>query len=496
MNEIGYARAQSWSSHQVAEFVASVGDAGDRASAVTLAVERVAEAFEAEVAAIAIDDVPVATVGFRSGSDDHDRQVVDALLERIPVLDAPGAGPCVVTATRYELDGTAYGVMVGRTAGGALAVDERSLLRSLVRVLAMALRNVTLLESLRERQELLEQLAVIQRSITRRTGLDGVLDTITEGLCDLLGVRVCVIRLIDPADPETSVLVASRGVDDVDLPSVLRLPLGDGLTGAAMLRDRLIVDDALSPGDHVPVRTVRTVVTSMMAAPIREEGEVIGAVAVGCQQVGRTFSPAQRDALLHLAEAASMALMDARATERVEVASRDPLTNLPNRTIFRTRLDTALRDAEPGATAVLFVDVDGFKPINDTYGHATGDRLLEQIAERLSGCVRPFDTVARHGGDEFTLLLEGLSHADAAGTVAERVVRSLSQPFDLDGRSVSVSASVGVACDHGDGGDLLDRADRAMYHAKQSGKRGYSIDTGGSYRYTPLQDSAYVGTAQ
>jgi diguanylate cyclase (GGDEF)-like protein len=123
--------------------------------------------------------------------------------------------------------------------------------------------------------------------------------------------------------------------------------------------------------------------------------------------------------------------------------------------------------------AVLYVDVDNFKTVNDTLGHARGDRLLALVAERLLTAVRAADTVARLGGDEFVLLLEDLTTADGALVVAERALSLLATPFDLAGQSVSVSASIGVALrtDGSTGTDeLIHEADGAMYEAKRAGK--------------------------
>ncbi|HEX6912589.1 MAG TPA: EAL domain-containing protein [Longimicrobium sp.] len=155
-------------------------------------------------------------------------------------------------------------------------------------------------------------------------------------------------------------------------------------------------------------------------------------------------------------------------------ALHDVLTGLPNRSLMVDRLGLALRRAaRSGSTvAVLFLDLDGFKVVNDSLGHAMGDRLLDAVARRLEGCLRPSDTVARPGGDEFTVLLEDLRDASEAHAVAQRVHDSLREPFELDGRPVFTTASIGIAVGaHGATPDsLLRDADTAMYQAKGRGR--------------------------
>jgi len=165
----------------------------------------------------------------------------------------------------------------------------------------------------------------------------------------------------------------------------------------------------------------------------------------------------------------------------VHGALHDALTDLPNRAYFVERVSQALarvRRDPAYRVAVLFVDFDNFKAVNDSLGHAAGDRLLAEIADRLRTCVRPGDVVARLGGDEFTLLLEEITGLPDAEHAARRIEDSLATPFTLEGREVLATASIGVALsepDYGQPQDLLRDADLAMYHAKEQGRARFQV---------------------
>lgn len=162
------------------------------------------------------------------------------------------------------------------------------------------------------------------------------------------------------------------------------------------------------------------------------------------------------------------------------LAHHDGLTGLPNRLSFHEHLGKSIRQnlRHERALAILFIDLDGFKAINDSFGHQVGDDLLITTARRLRNCARYEDFIARLSGDEFSIILTEVAKARDAAIVAHRVVRSLAEPVFQDGRSISVTASVGVAVMPTDGrtvDTLLNRADQAMYAAKKGGRNRYRL---------------------
>ena len=202
----------------------------------------------------------------------------------------------------------------------------------------------------------------------------------------------------------------------------------------------------------------------------------------------------RRRALSRVDEATGALRLDIERRKRVEarlrlrenelrhLAMHDPLTGLVNRTLLNERLEHAIatHNRTASSLAVLFIDLDGFKGINDALGHGAGDAVLIETAARLRQCARDSDTVARLGGDEFAILAELLAAPDDIEIIADRVVRAMQIPFSIDGRLAAISCSVGVAV-HRQGGehadDLLRSADTAMYAAKAAGKDRYTLAT-------------------
>jgi diguanylate cyclase (GGDEF)-like protein len=198
--------------------------------------------------------------------------------------------------------------------------------------------------------------------------------------------------------------------------------------------------------------------------------------------IAKPFDP--EEALTRIHNMLEVRLLHAEARHHAKdlesQALHDPLTGVANRRLMGDRISAALANARRnhGAMAVMFLDLDGFKQINDALGHGVGDKLLKMVAGRLTAAVREIDTVARVGGDEFVIVLWNISHLEDAATVAAKLIESVSKPYAIDGDEVSVTTSVGIAIHpaHGaDGETLMSRADKALYDAKRAGKNAFRI---------------------
>ncbi len=230
--------------------------------------------------------------------------------------------------------------------------------------------------------------------------------------------------------------------------------------------------------------TLRALLEEDPQAQVIVLGDPSGAAAVDAARAGGAVDHLPKAGLDAdtLLRAVRYAADHRRSVERLQHgALHDALTGLPNRTLFVDRLEQALRRARrrgpASRAAVLFLDLDRFKVVNDSLGHQVGDQLLQAVALRLDAALRPGDTVARMGGDEFTVLLEDVADAREATVVAERVLATLADPFDIAGRELFVSSSIGIALGGPDAEPegLIRDADVAMYRAKAQGKARHAV---------------------
>jgi diguanylate cyclase (GGDEF)-like protein len=308
-----------------------------------------------------------------------------------------------------------------------------------------------------------------------------------EALAKLLQARYGAIGLLDGKGDLKQFVYT--GISAEAAARIDHFPEGRGLLGIVVRENQALRLDDLSrdprstgfPAHHPPMKT-------LLAVPISHLHHVYGRIYL-CDKFDDTpFSPEDEVLALSFAHSLSLVLDNAREMEEIRqaqhrldfVAHYDSLTGLPNRTLFLDRLQQAIAQATRNDKCIglLFLDIDNFKFINDTLGHAHGDELLKGAAQRVRECIRGNDTVARLGGDEFTIMLVELDDGQHAAAVAKKVLDAVAKPFLLDEHESYVTASIGIAVYPGDGNSiqlLLKHADTAMYHAKAQGKNNYQF---------------------
>jgi diguanylate cyclase (GGDEF)-like protein len=282
------------------------------------------------------------------------------------------------------------------------------------------------------------------------------------------------------ADTPSVIPVAWSGDGSAKIEEFMRRP-GDmfgehSVIGRAVRSGREIVVNDIDSEPHVGLqeRVLQQGCSAMIALPLASTDGVMGFWVIYDAERG-FFEPEEARLLSDVTADVSYALQYIAKQERLnELAYYDVLTGLSNRNLMHEHLRQALAHAARNErmVGVVFIDLDRFKWVNDTFGHGGGDRLLKEIATRIASCTREGDIVSRHGGDEFIMVLPDLPSRESATPVLQRVLESISEPVEIDGYEVCVSCSIGAAFSPHDGMDieaLLRNADAAMYEAKERG---------------------------
>jgi diguanylate cyclase (GGDEF)-like protein len=336
-------------------------------------------------------------------------------------------------------------------------------------------------------QALADVLSEFARTMVTDFPIQGILDHLVRRIVDIMPITAAGVTLISPGlDPRY--IAASSG-------SALRFEqlqteLGEGPCVAAYHSGEAISAPDLRYEERFPGFTRRALDAGLLAVftfPLRHGDVQLGALDLYRDTPGPLSTGSLRAAQT-LADVAAAYLINAQARADLQDASdqsrkaalHDPLTGLPNRALILERLDHAfLRGRRTGKTSALFfIDLDDFKTVNDTFGHRVGDELLVAVAERLTGVLRPGDTLARLSGDEFLILCEDLNDRSQADAIALRAHAVMAEPFVLVGTELTISASIGIAFT-GRGDDapeqLIHDADVAMYREKHRGRAGQEI---------------------
>lgn len=339
-------------------------------------------------------------------------------------------------------------------------------------------------------------------ALMNRLELDELLEAIVARAAEILGTQHGWLYLINTDNSE---LILRMGIGNFRKMVGFRLIPGEGLSGKVWQSGEpmLVIDYSTWPGRSPNYDFLK--MNSCVAIPLKTGQEMLGILGFGFFDQQKNIVPEQLSLLTGFAQLASIALDNARLynaaqqelaeRKRVEdilryLAYHDTLTDLPNRTLFNDRLSVALNQAKRNNSnfAVMFLDLDYFKMVNDTLGHDVGDRLLKGIASKLSNLLRKGDTISRIGGDEFTILLHGINHAEDAAMVAQKIIDTLREPWVVGVHEFHITTSIGIALYPNDGEDqetLIKNADAAMYQAKQNGRNNFQF-------YTPAMNARAI----
>ncbi|MDX1722665.1 MAG: diguanylate cyclase [Pseudomonas sp.] len=438
----------------------------------------------------------------------HDK-LLDLLLDVVCVVDKDGRF-LSVSAASERVFGYLPEEMVGRTAFEMMHPDDRAASRALVERINLGQpsqdhenryfhKDGHIVHIMWSAQWLeTEQVRVgVARDITRRKraeAMQAALYAISEaahsvGDLQTLYRRVHeVIRQVLPAESFYVALYDAANdrlsfpyyVDQLDAPPS-PMPLGSGSFSAEVIRsgEALLLTAEQVLAKMGPVAGKHSL--DWLGVPLISGTDTIGALVLQNYSGSVRYNEQDQELLQFVSSQVASAIMRKRTHSRLEfLAQYDQLTELPNRALFLDRLRSSLQRAQSDSLrlAVLYLDMDNFKQINDTFGHTTGDHLLREVAHRLRQCVREADTVGRLGGDEFAVLLDNIGRQEDATLVAEKILVALSAPYFLEGKTLISAPSLGIAVypEHGQSDlHLIRHADEAMYVAKRSGGKRYTV---------------------
>ncbi|NQD37851.1 diguanylate cyclase [Permianibacter sp. IMCC34836] len=383
------------------------------------------------------------------------------------------------------LQGRVIGVLVVQSYSGDVRYTERDkqLLQFVSTQTAVAIERKQVQEKLNHERHIQNALRDISEAAQASENLQDMFAKIHGIVGSLLPAKNLFVALYDH---ENDILSFPYFVDEHDAPPGPR-KLGEGTlsarvirSGEALLLTRDQSKNILDPGTVL----VGSAFLDWLGVPLISQKRTIGVLVVQSYGGNIRYSEKDRDLLKFVSTQVATAIERKQSDERIRhLAQHDVLTDLPNRALFNDRLQVAItRNARyKEHLALMYLDLDKFKPINDTYGHAVGDLLLKEAADRIRQSVRDSDTVGRIGGDEFLVLLHTVSSAEAATIVAEKIRSALAKPFSILGHELAISGSIGVAIYPENGGDqksLAACADAAMYRAKHEGGNRYVIVDG------------------
>lgn len=360
-------------------------------------------------------------------------------------------------------------------------------------VSALRQEKSKLTEQLIEQVSWMKALTKVGHSVTSTLDLNDVLRRIVEAGVELTRAEEGFLALLDEESGQLY-LRAAKNIDE-GRTKTMRMPVNDSIIGQVVQTGRPVRTTQMNEQPALKVVT-GFLVQNLLHVPLITKGKVLGVLSVDNQINKKVFTEMDEAQLTSLADYAAVAIENAslyqqaqqEIKERIDAeekllhdALHDALTSLPNRALFMDRLEQALERSKrhkDDIFAVLFLDLDRFKNVNDSLGHSKGDQLLITVAQMLQAILRPTDTVARLGGDEFVILLEDISDISDASRIADRIQEVLNSASSTLDRGVFITTSIGIvlsASGYNQPEDMLRDADIAMYRAKALGKARYEI---------------------
>jgi diguanylate cyclase (GGDEF)-like protein len=457
--------------------VADLVSGPDLQTVLTRTFDSAARAVQAPICVLSLERVPstVQRVYFTGVSAAGAARIASSL-ELADLVDDNERLVVEVASTRGH-----YGRLAAVRPGGGFFPTELGRLRAYASFLAAALDADAVLAEARRQGDTARALLELSTSLAEVTTVAEMATKLVETVPAVMSCDRALVVLAVGAGTHAGIAATHGYPPDVERRlRELRIPIPEGVSGHSEFT-RLA--DA-QPGSLTATVMAQTGTKALTVIPIVVDGKWAGSIVASTVNDPRGLEPNadNEDRLRGLAAQASTAICNARLLDRVRhQALHDPLTGLPNRALILDRADQMLararRHRQP--SAAMFIDLDGFKDVNDTFGHAVGDELLRAVTARLQGILRPNDTVGRLGGDEFVVLVDGGSLDVGPELVAERILVVLREPFQIDGQltgPLSVSASIGIATgDRPSAGDLLRDADIALYQAKLDGKDRFRV---------------------
>ncbi len=369
-----------------------------------------------------------------------------------------------------------YGILTVASNTKTLSYKDVGLLKKVRELLVVAIENAQLHEQVKKELIRNESLFKISRSVQESNQLETLMDDIAEQIRRAVSARWSVIYKIDLSKAYIEHVSTTNHNND-SLPPFSFEQLQNGSTGFAIENKEVVLGQKDTDyGKTAATLQKRNNIGSFIVAPLIYRSKVIGILQVLNSLDDANFYQEDVALLTTVANQAGVALAQYDLRQKIEhQAYHDALTDLPNRLLFEDALTTTLADAKENNKmfAAMFLDLDGFKHVNDTLGHDVGDKLLQIVAKRLTSRTRQTDILARMGGDEFAIILNNLPSKDEAIRIGQSYLSLFQDVFKIDNHTVRVGTSIGISFypdDASDAGSLLRHADSAMYQAKDSGK--------------------------